>query len=55
MANEIGMVKGINGNSTCLNNQAGQGAAKPSATAGKVDPGGFKPPQFAPANVPMPK
>lgn len=54
MANEIGSVKGITGNSMALNGQAGQGGTKPSAS-GKESPGGTKPPKPAEASVPMPK
>jgi len=54
MANDIGSVKGVSGSSMALNNQSGQGTAKPSA-GGKHDPGGFKPARTPEAPVPMPK
>lgn len=54
MADEIGSVKGINGNSMALNCQAGQGAVK-SKPSGNGSPGGTKPMKEAEASVPMPK
>lgn len=54
MSNSIGDVKGVTGNSTALNTQAGQGAMKPSAS-GNASPGGTKPAKPADAAVPMPK
>jgi hypothetical protein len=55
MADDIGSVKGINGTSMALNNQAGEGTQKPSATAGSANPGNTKPPKPAEKPVPMPK
>ena len=55
MANDIGSVVGINGTSMNLNNAPGQGTQKPSASAGKSDPGGTKPDKPAEGPVPMPK
>ena len=55
MANDIGSVKGINGTSMGLNTQPGQGTTKPSATAGKSDPGGTKPSMPSEPSIPMPK
>lgn len=55
MSNDIGSVKGVTGNSTCLNTQPGQGTQKPSPTAGSVNPGDTKPPKPADGAVPMPK
>jgi len=55
MANDIGTQKGISGTSMNLNTQPGQGTQKPSATAGKADPGGTKPPAEKDDAVPMPK
>lgn len=54
MADEIGNVKGVMGNSMSLNGQSGQGAvrAKPS---GNGSPGGTKPAKPGEASVPMPK
>lgn len=54
MANEIGNVKGVAGNSMSLNTQRGQGAVKANA-AGNGSPGGTKPMKEAEASVPMPK
>lgn len=54
MADEIGSVKGITGNSMALNGQGGQGAQKPQAS-GNGNPGGTKPAKPAEAPVPMPK
>lgn len=54
MANDIGNVKGITGNSMALNGQAGQGGVKPMAS-GNGDPGGTKPSMPADKPVPMPK
>ena len=54
MADEIGSIKAIRGTSVALNNQAGQGAHKPSAS-GKDNPGDTKPPEIKGGNVPMPK
>lgn len=55
MADDIGMVKGINGTSMALNNQKGEGGQKPMASGGNSDPGGTKPAKPAEASVPMPK
>lgn len=55
MPDDIGSVKSIDGTSMALNNQAGQGAQKPSAKAGNSDPGGTKPSKPADAPVPMPR
>lgn len=55
MANDIGSVSGIRGNSTNLNTQAGSGAQKPSPKSGSSDPGGTKPPRHENGSVPMPK
>lgn len=54
MPNDIGSVKGINGSSTALNCQSGQGGQKPSAS-GDRSPGGTKPPKPPESPVPMPK
>lgn len=54
MANEIGTIKSINGNSMALNGQTGQGANKPMAS-GNGDPGGTKPSKTPEAPVAMPK
>jgi hypothetical protein len=54
MADDIGSVKGISGNSMSLNGQAGQGAVK-CKPAGNGNPGGTKPTKEAEASVPMPK
>lgn len=54
MADEIGTVRGITGNSVSLNNQAGAGGQKPSA-AGSGNPNGCKPPKDEGGKVPMPK
>lgn len=54
MADEIGTVKGISGNSMSLNGQAGQGAVKAKAS-GDGNPGGTKPSKPGEASVPMPK
>lgn len=54
MADDIGNVKGITGNSMALNGQSGQGTQKPVAS-GNGDPGGTKPPKPADGAVPMPK
>ena len=55
MADDIGSIKGITGTSMNLNTQTGQGTQKPSASAGKADPGGTKPPMPKDGEVPMPK
>jgi hypothetical protein len=55
MANDIGTQGSVNGTSMNLNNQPGQGTQKPSASAGKADPGGTKPPMEKDGAVPMPK
>ena len=55
MADDIGTIKSINGTSMNLNNQPGMGTQKPSASAGKADPGGTKPPMEKDGAVPMPK
>jgi hypothetical protein len=55
MADDIGTIKSITGTSMGLNNQPGQGTVKPSASAGKADPGGTKPPMPKEQPVPMPK
>lgn len=49
----VGEVSGINGTSMNLNGQAGQGAMKPSPSAGSANPGGHKPPRLAAAPVPL--
>lgn len=54
MANDIGSVRGITGNSMALNCQSGQGTQKPSAS-GNASPGGTKPSRPADGPVPMPK
>lgn len=54
MANEIGNVRGISGNSMALNGQAGQGGVKPSAS-GNGSPGGTKPDKPADKSVPIAK
>lgn len=54
MANDIGSVTGINGTSTGINNQGGNGCEKPSA-AGNANPGGTKPARVPDSKVPMPK
>lgn len=54
MTNDIGSVKGVTGNSTGLNGQAGAGGQKPAAT-GNASPGGTKPPRIDEGKVPMPK
>lgn len=54
MADEIGSIKSIKGNSMSLNGQAGQGAVKPMAS-GSGNPGGTKPSKPGEASVPMPK
>jgi hypothetical protein len=54
MADEIGSVKGISGNSMSLNGQAGQGAVR-AKPAGNGSPGGTKPSKPGEASVPMPK
>ena len=54
MKNQIGDSASINGSSLALNNQAGQGANKPSAK-GNSDPGGTKPKLEKEEHVPMPK
>lgn len=51
MADEIGMVKGISGNSMSLNTQGGQGAVK-AKPMGNGSPGGTKPPKAGEAMVP---
>lgn len=51
MADEIGNVRGISGNSMSLNGQAGQGAVK-AKPSGNGNPGGTKPPKEAQASVP---
>lgn len=55
MADDIGSIKSINGTSMALNNQAGQGTVKPSASGGKSDPGGTKPPMEKEVTPAMPK
>ena len=55
MTNSIGDVRGVTGNSTCLNGQPGQGTQKPNATGASSNPGGTKPPKSADGSVPMPK
>ena len=55
MADDIGSVKGITGTSMGLNTAPGQGGQKPSASAGKSDPGGTKPTRPAEPPVPMPR
>ena len=54
MANDIGSVKGVMGNSLALNGQKGEGAQKPAAS-GSGNPGNTKPPKPAEGSVPMPK
>lgn len=54
MADEIGTVKGVSGNSMSLNGQSGQGAVR-AKPAGNGSPGGTKPMRAAEASVPMPK
>jgi hypothetical protein len=54
MSNDIGNVKGVDGHSTALNGQPGQGTQKPSA-AGTDSPGGSRPPKPTDGAVPMPK
>jgi hypothetical protein len=54
MANDIGSVRGINGFSTALNCQSGQGTQKPMAS-GNSNPGDTKPPKAPEGPVPMPK
>ena len=54
MANDIGSVRGIMGNSMALNGQAGQGTQKPMAS-GNGNPGGTKPEKPAEGPVQMPK
>ena len=54
MADDIGSVRGVSGNSMALNGQAGCGAQKPKASGGG-DPGGTKPAKPADGPVPMPK
>lgn len=54
MPNDIGSVTSINGHSTALNCQPGQGTVKPSAK-GDASPGGTKPMMAPEASVPMPK
>lgn len=55
MANDIGDIKSVNGTSMNLNTQPGQGTNKPSATAGKANPGDTKPSCPAEPAVPMPR
>lgn len=55
MADDIGNVKSVNGTSMNLNTQPGQGGQKPSAMAGKADPGGTKPHREPEPPTPMPK
>ena len=55
MSNDIGSVKGINGYSTCLNNQPGYGTAKPMPMGGKENPEMTKPSKPADVMVPMTK
>lgn len=55
MADDIGSIKSINGTSMNLNTQPGDGGQKPSATAGKSDPGDTKPTRPPAGPVPMPK
>ena len=43
MANDVGDIKEIRGTSMNLNTQAGQGAVRPEASAGKENPGDTKP------------
>ena len=54
MANDIGSVKGVTGNSVSHNNQAGSGGQKPTVS-GSGNPNGCKPPRTSDGNVPMPK
>lgn len=51
MADEIGNVKGISGNSMSLNTQGGQGAVK-GKPMGNGNPGGTKPSKPGEASVP---
>lgn len=53
MANTFS-INSLNGYSTALNSQPGQGTQKPTCQ-GKQNPGDTKPPKPADAYVPMPK
>ena len=52
MPNDISSQRGTVGTSMSINNQKGTGGMKPSESAGKHDPGGFKPPRDGEMSVP---
>lgn len=55
MANDIGNIKSVDGKSTALNGQKGEGANKPNMGKGNASPGDTKPPKDSCKPVPMPK